>query len=385
MPPSPEVPEKVVLDPSQDEIMDVAGPAIVRAFERHMGLRNDSDWTPYAFLLADSHRVKDVNELYIPKDGFQPVILVDETIDPSNLSLPTEQWREEGSRLSVEARSGLIINGLTEDNLPHYTSMLSLVLGQYDGARQWVNRWTAEESRHVDAFKILAEQMHWGNMDYLEKARLAQIEKGEIPRPPNVEELFIYTSIQEVATRVSHSREATHLPRGTLRKLIGKVASEEDDHFRVYFDAAEAVRQAFPDRFLIAFGNQLTIFEMPGTGIENFKKHAKVISAAGIYDVVDMYNISNQLYRKWDVGSIVPQSEESYEAKLKIDKRLEFLRRQSERLEESRQQRRESGDPYQVEHPFPTYEGNVLFIPPPTRAKKIGEFALRVNDWKELE
>src|ERR1700716_1612024 len=50
--------------------------------------------------------------------------------------------------LDGAVRSSLLVNLLTEDTLPYYTSGITSLYGNDGAWGVWVRRWTAEEGRH---------------------------------------------------------------------------------------------------------------------------------------------------------------------------------------------------------------------------------------------
>jgi acyl-[acyl-carrier-protein] desaturase len=60
-------------------------------------------------------------------------------------------WDPSQSKLSPVARTSLIVNLLTEDNLPSYHHEIAALFGRDGAWGTWVHRWTAEEGRHGTA------------------------------------------------------------------------------------------------------------------------------------------------------------------------------------------------------------------------------------------
>ncbi len=54
----------------------------------------------------------------------------------------------DGHEISVEVRSALLVNLLTEDNLPYYFRSVERMFGKDGAWGTWARRWTAEEGRH---------------------------------------------------------------------------------------------------------------------------------------------------------------------------------------------------------------------------------------------
>jgi len=64
-----------------------------------------------------------------------------------------EDWRPEDSPLDPVAQTAMIVNLLTEDNLPSYHREIATRFGRDGAWGQWVGRWTAEEGRHSIALR----------------------------------------------------------------------------------------------------------------------------------------------------------------------------------------------------------------------------------------
>ena len=57
-------------------------------------------------------------------------------------------WSPDQSRIPEIARTSLVLNLMTEDNLPSYHRAIAVQFGQDGAWGTWVHRWTAEEGRH---------------------------------------------------------------------------------------------------------------------------------------------------------------------------------------------------------------------------------------------
>jgi acyl-[acyl-carrier-protein] desaturase len=64
-----------------------------------------------------------------------------------------DEWSPEDYQISDVARSALIVNLLTEDNLPSYHHEIATLFGRDAAWGDWVHRWTAEEGRHAIAIR----------------------------------------------------------------------------------------------------------------------------------------------------------------------------------------------------------------------------------------
>ena len=85
-------------------------------------------------------------------------------------------------RLSFGVRSALVVNLLTEDNLPYYYETINRVFAN-DVWREWARRWTAEEMRHSIVIRDYMTVTHTVDLAPLEQARMHQVSGGIVPDP----------------------------------------------------------------------------------------------------------------------------------------------------------------------------------------------------------
>ena len=93
-----------------------------------------------------------------------------------------EAWNAQQYPLSQGVQSAIIVNVLTEDNLPYYTHTLMSPISADHPLREWSRRWTAEEWRHSAAIRdwILATRAI--DPYRLEDDRMVQMSKGQVPQ-----------------------------------------------------------------------------------------------------------------------------------------------------------------------------------------------------------
>src|SRR5882672_9182896 len=116
-----------------------------------------------------------------------------------------EAWAPEQSKLSEVARTALIVNLLTEDNLPSYHHEIALLFGRDGAWGTWVHRWTAEEGRHGIAIRDYLLATRSVDPVALERARMTHMGTGFAnDHPDSALHSIAYVSFQELATRVSH-------------------------------------------------------------------------------------------------------------------------------------------------------------------------------------
>ena len=116
-----------------------------------------------------------------------------------------EAWEPGQSKMSDVARTSLIVNLLTEDNLPSYHHEIATVFGRDGAWGTWVHRWTAEEGRHAIAIRDYLLVTRAVDPVALERARMTHMAAGfESANHDDLLRSLAYVSFQELATRISH-------------------------------------------------------------------------------------------------------------------------------------------------------------------------------------
>src|SRR5690242_10559130 len=107
-----------------------------------------------------------------------------------------EAWSADDVDLSSEVRSALFVNLLTEDNLPYYFRTIERMFGADSVWGTWARRWTAEEGRHSIVIRDYLTVTRALDPRALERARMAQVECGEVPEPETPQDGFVYVALQ---------------------------------------------------------------------------------------------------------------------------------------------------------------------------------------------
>src|SRR6186713_705371 len=115
-----------------------------------------------------------------------------------------ETWSEEsadlgGASIDDGVRSSLIVNLLTEDNLPYYFRTIERELGDEGIWGTWSKRWTAEEGRHSMAIYGYLMVTRAVDPVQLERSRMHQVSTGQDPEPPTPIDVLPYVALQELA------------------------------------------------------------------------------------------------------------------------------------------------------------------------------------------
>jgi acyl-[acyl-carrier-protein] desaturase len=196
-----------------------------------------------------------------------------------------EAWEPGQSKLSEVARISLIVNLLTEDNLPSYHHEIASVFGRDGAWGTWVHRWTAEEGRHGIAIRDYLLATRAVDPVELERARMTHMEGGFQNSYDGLIESVAYVAFQELATRVSHRNTGAASGDPLCEQLLTRVAADENLHMIFYRNLLGAAFELVPNTAMRAVTKVATSFQMPGHTIENFGRKSVQIAKAGIYDL----------------------------------------------------------------------------------------------------
>jgi len=256
------------------------------------------------------------------------------------------QWTEAdadlaGAEIDAGVRSALIVNLLTEDNLPYYFRTIERMFGSSGVFGAWVRRWTAEEGRH--AMAIYGYLMVTRAVDpvALERARMSQVSAGCTPEPPTAADGIVYVALQELATRIAHYNTGRLIGDPAGLRVMKRVAADENLHHLFYRDLATAAIQIDPSTMVKAIERQVVDFEMPGAGIPGFAQHAIAIARAGIYDLAIHCDqiLTPIVLRQWAVADLTGLDDEAERARDRLLSRLAQSERVARRLTNRRQER----------------------------------------------
>jgi acyl-[acyl-carrier protein] desaturase len=249
---------------------------------------------------------------------------------------PGEEYDPAASFIPAPVRSALVVNLLTEDNLPYYFRTIEQTFGADGVWGEWVRRWTAEEGRHAIVIRDYLTVTRAVDPVALERGRMIQVSQGIVPQPPNPAEALAYVTLQELATRISHRGTGNLLDDPAGHRVMARVAADENLHFLFYRDLVNAALEVDPSTMVIAIERQVRGFEMPGTGIPDFTEHALAIAKAGIYDMRIHHDqiLVPVVLRDWRVADLVGLSDEAERARHALLERIERVGRAGRRMAE---------------------------------------------------
>jgi acyl-[acyl-carrier-protein] desaturase len=252
--------------------------------------------------------------------------------------LDGDPWSPEDSPMSDVARSSLIVNLLTEDNLPSYHHEIASLFGRDAAWGDWVHRWTAEEGRHGIAIRDYLLTTRAVDPIELERLRMDHMSTGyESAHSQDLLRSLAYVSFQELATRVSHRNTGKLTDDPVADQLLGRVAADENLHMIFYRNLLQGALELDPDQTMRAITDVVTTFAMPGTDIAGFQRKAVQMAVAGVYDLRQHRDdVVAPVLRFWNVFEIEGLSAEGEQARTELAEFMENLEKQALRFEDKR-------------------------------------------------
>ena len=294
---------------SKIEVLGTLEPLVEALMEDH--LRKRKLWFPSDFLPADEQ--------------------MDDDQEAKSASL-----RERARGLPDHLRVAVALNLLTEEGLPHFHRVISNYLGNDNPWSTWNFLWTAEEDRHGMLLHDYAREARLFRMREIEQMQYAYLNAGVTLEWNDPYQIFVYTTLQERATQVSHRNTgrlaADYEPM--LRGILKSIAADEARHYVFYRGVFEAILQADPNRALQAALTIMPSLEMPGSSMPGYAEMADVVRRDGIYDAWEYRKIVDEAIAAWNIEGLSDLDASGREAQDKImgiPARLERVAKRSER------------------------------------------------------
>ena len=221
-----------------------------------------------------------------------------------------DAWEAKDSKLTSIAQDSLVLNLLTEDNLPSYHTEIALSMGRDGAWNTWLNRWTAEEGRHSIVLRDYLMATRGVNPDELEDLRMAHMAVGyETPYVNDMLHTVSYVTFQELATRISHRNTGKISDDPICEGMLARVALDENLHMLFYRNLLGAALELEPNAAMRAITDVVTNFQMPGAGMPGWGRKSVQIALAGIYDLqLHLEDVVAPVLRAWDIFNLTTLS-----------------------------------------------------------------------------
>ncbi|NLG55513.1 MAG: acyl-ACP desaturase [Rhodococcus sp.] len=246
-------------------------------------------------------------------------------------------WDPEQSKLSETAKAAMITNLLTEDNLPSYHREIAEHFSRDGAWGTWVGRWTAEEAKHSIVMRDYLVVTRGVDPVALENARMSHMVQGFDPGPSSMLDSVSYVTFQELATRVSHRNTGKACGDPIADRMLARVAADENLHMMFYRNIVAGALEIAPDQAIASIHKVLTNFQMPGAGMDNFRRNAVLIAKGGIYDLRQhIEDVVEPVLRKWNLMERTDFSSVGEKYREEIAVYLEDLADKASKFEEAR-------------------------------------------------
>lgn len=229
-----------------------------------------------------------------------------------------ERHAREAHLVSRGVRSALLLNLLTEDNLPAYHLALWRTFGDRGVWGEWLRLWTAEEGRHAIALRDYLSTTRLVDVFELERLRMAHVRCAFEPAfVPEMLDGLVYLTIQELATRIAHRNTGELIGQPAAEALMTRISVDENLHHVFYRDLVTAAFDCAPSATMAAVARQVTSFVMPGWGMPSFRVLAQQIAAVGVYDLeIHLRDVLHPLLlRRWNVFGLGGLSAEGHRSR----------------------------------------------------------------------
>jgi acyl-[acyl-carrier-protein] desaturase len=159
-------------------------------------------------------------------------------------------------------------------------------------------------------------------------------------------ETLVYTSLQELATRISHRNTGLLLEDPAGRAVMARVASDENLHHLFYRDLASAAIERDASAMVIAMERVVREFAMPGTGIPDFASRARTMAKAGVYDFAIHHDqiLVPVIMQRWGLTGLTGLTAAAERARDSLVAYIDRLDKVARRVEARRGEVRESVD-----------------------------------------
>lgn len=250
-----------------------------------------------------------------------------------------DAWEAKDSKLTPVAQDSLVLNLLTEDNLPSYHSEIALSMGRDGAWGTWIERWTAEEARHSIVIRDYLMATRGVDPYELEDLRMAHMSLGyQTPYVNDMLHTIAYVSFQELATRISHRNTGRISDDPIAENMMARVALDENLHMLFYRNTLGAALEMEPNAAMRAITDVVTNFDMPGANMPGFGRKAVQIALAGIYDMQQhLEEVIAPVLRVWKVFERTDLSGDGLKAREDLAAFLSKTTLESNRFNEKRE------------------------------------------------
>ena len=229
---------------------------------------------------------------YVPFDeGRDFSFLGGQDWDPSQVSLPKEV---------TDALEVLLI---TKDNLAGYHRELveHFILDEKWG--RWLGRWTAEENLHAIAIRqyLMVTRNIDPNAD--EEVRVAHVMRGYRASKFTQIETLVFMALWERSHVVYVGNLEAKITEPTLKKLIGRVLTDEKRHHEFFNNLVVHLLEHHRDSTINAIARRANSLPVIGGDILEYRDNKiRTVAEAGIFDQAAADKVVSDSIKDWGLG-----------------------------------------------------------------------------------
>lgn len=172
--------------------------------------------------------------------------------------------------------------------IPDYAAKLTSMFRRHRGFGWFQLNWGYEESKHSRALEEWLLRSGHRNEKQVEEFADRVLSKEWNPPHDTPRRMFIYTTIQELATQVNYvglAKICKDAKDAALDKVLLLIGADEGNHHRFFADTVKIFLSDDRDGTLQDLAYVLQKFEMPAHHIiPNWERYGKIIEASGIYN-----------------------------------------------------------------------------------------------------
>lgn len=229
---------------------------------------------------------------YVPFDeGRDFAFLGGEDWDPSQVTLPKE------------VTDPLEVLLITKDNLAGYHRELVEHFILEDKWGRWLGRWTAEETLHAIAIReyLMVTRNIDPNAD--EHVRINHVMRGYRASNYTQLETLVFMALWERAHLVYLRNLEAKIDEPVLKKLVGKIAHDEERHLRVFDNLVKHCIETHRDQTINAISRRAIGLPVIGGDILEYRDNKlRTVAEAGIFDQDAADKVVSDSIKAWGLG-----------------------------------------------------------------------------------
>jgi len=228
---------------------------------------------------------------YVPFDqGENFAFLGGKDWDPSQVTLPRDV---------VDALEVMLI---TKDNLAGYHRELVEHFILEDKWGRWLGRWTAEENLHAIALREYLVVTRNFDPTADEEVRVAHVMRGYRADSYTQIETLVFMALYERAHAVYMRNLEARITEPVLKRLVGRIATDEERHEEFFHDLVEHCLQRYPDQTIGAIVRRSAGLGVVGGDILEYTDKLRVVAEAGIFDRDAALKVASDRIVAWGLG-----------------------------------------------------------------------------------